>query len=105
MQARGDQLLARAALADDQHRTVQRRRAARLLKAIEKLSRPPDDLLNPIHSQELGYFTNSLQASIWHGVCQINKINDLPFGTVPALPLVSAATRNEIQTTNQGDLR
>ena len=49
MQPLGDQLLARPALADDQHRPVERRRAAGALDRIEKGQALPDELRGALH--------------------------------------------------------
>jgi len=50
----GDQLLAGAALADDQDRPVKRGGAARPLDRIEKGQALPDKLIGPLHAPILG---------------------------------------------------
>ena len=45
MQSLGDQFLAGAALADDEHRPVERRGAARALDRIEEWKALPDELI------------------------------------------------------------
>jgi hypothetical protein len=54
VQALGDQLLAGAALADHQHRAVERRGAAGALDRVEKGSRLTDQLRRPLHVPQLG---------------------------------------------------
>src|SRR5687768_18282045 len=50
----GDQLLAGAALADYQHRAIERRGAARALDRIEKRKALPDQLTDPLHMPTVG---------------------------------------------------
>ena len=50
VKALGDQLLAGAALADDQHRPVERRGAARALDRVEERQALPDELIRPLHN-------------------------------------------------------
>jgi hypothetical protein len=45
-----DQLLARAALADDEHGPVERRRSARALDRVEECEALPDELFGPLHT-------------------------------------------------------
>ena len=52
MEAFGNQFLARTALADDQHRALQRGRAAGPLDRIEKGERLPDELVLPLHTPQ-----------------------------------------------------
>ena len=49
MQAFGDQLLARASLANDENGTIEPCRTARALDAVEESARLPNKLLSPIH--------------------------------------------------------
>ena len=49
----GDQLLAGAALADDQHRPVERRGAARPLDRVEERKALPDELIRPLQDPSL----------------------------------------------------
>src|SRR4051812_8265656 len=62
VEALGNELLAGAALADDQHRTVERGRAAGALEGIEKRARLTDDLGCPLHGETLANFPNTWQA-------------------------------------------
>ena len=50
VQALGDQLLAGAALADDEHRAVERRGAARALDRVEERQALADELIRPLHT-------------------------------------------------------
>jgi hypothetical protein len=50
----GDQLLTRPALADDEHRSVKRRSAARALDRIEKRKALANELLTPLHAPTVG---------------------------------------------------
>ena len=54
MQPLGNQLLAGAALADYQHRPVERRGTARPLDRVEKGEALPDELIGPFHSPTCG---------------------------------------------------
>src|SRR5437868_5748118 len=54
VQALGDQLLAGAALADDQHRPIERRGAARPFDRVEKGQALPDELIGPLHVRLVG---------------------------------------------------
>ncbi len=54
MQALGDQLLAGAALANHQHRTVERSGAARALDRIENDVALPDECITPLHAPTVG---------------------------------------------------
>jgi hypothetical protein len=49
VQSLGDQLLAGAALANHQHRPVERRRTARPLDRIEEGKALPNELIGPFH--------------------------------------------------------
>jgi hypothetical protein len=48
VQALRDQLLARSALADDEHRAVERRRTARPLDCVEERKALADELFRPL---------------------------------------------------------
>jgi hypothetical protein len=54
VQALGDQLLARAPLADDEHGPIKRRRAARALYRVEKCQALADELFSAFHSPTVG---------------------------------------------------
>ncbi len=65
VEALGDQLLAGPALADDEHRTVERRRAAGPLERVEKGPRLADYLGCALHAKPLANFPNSWQVLSW----------------------------------------
>jgi hypothetical protein len=50
VQALGDQLLAGPALADYQHRSIERRSATRPLDRVEKGEALPNELIGPLHN-------------------------------------------------------
>jgi hypothetical protein len=56
MQALCDQFLAGAALADHQHRPIERRRAACAFDRIEEGSRLADELIRAFHAKRLADF-------------------------------------------------
>ena len=61
VQPLGDQLLARAAFADHQHRPVQRGGTARPLDRIEERPGLADELVVAVHAEQLAYFANARQ--------------------------------------------
>ena len=69
MQPLGNQLLAGAALADYQHRAVERRGAARPLDRVEKGQALTDELIGPFHA-----------ANMWWQIPPSGKIFRPPFG-------------------------
>src|SRR4051794_26984567 len=78
VQPLGDQLLAGAALTDDEHRPVERRGAARPLDRIEKGGGLADQLGVAIHCQELGHFPTA-----WQGKSRPPKRLESDFGGFP----------------------
>ena len=54
----GDQLLAGAALADHQHRAVERRGAARALDRVEEREALADELVCPLHRSPIQILTD-----------------------------------------------
>ena len=61
MKTFGNQLLARPALADDEHGPVERRRAAASLDRVEEGEALPDELIRPLHDLS----TNNLTDCWW----------------------------------------
>jgi hypothetical protein len=61
MQAFGDEFLAGAALADHQHRTIERRRAAGAFERFQKGRRLADDVDSAFHAELLADFPNNWQ--------------------------------------------
>ena len=64
-----DQLLARAALADDEHGTVERRRTARPLDRVEEREALPDELFSPLQSS----FSNKNLTDCWWQIPPFGK--------------------------------
>ena len=60
VQALGDQFLARATIADHQHRPVERRCPARALDCVEKGQALPDELIDPFHAPTVGAKSHAL---------------------------------------------
>jgi len=67
MEAFGDQFLAGAALADHEHRAVERRRLARTVDRILKGRRLADELRFAFHSQSLANFPAEWQVKSRRG--------------------------------------
>ena len=69
MKTFGNQLLARPALADDEHGPVERRRAAASLDRVEEGEALPDELIRPLHPSFDQKFDRLLVANptIWQG--------------------------------------
>ncbi len=61
VEAFGDQLLARPALADDEHRPAQRRSAAGAFDRIEECARLADELIIPLHDHNIAKFPKAWQ--------------------------------------------
>ena len=100
VQALGDQLLAGAALADDEHRPVERRGAAGALDRVEEGGGLADELGVALHCRLLAHFTTCWQvlsacrasqnvgfwrisaiSAIWHGPCLTNRVTPMGGGT------------------------
>ena len=81
VEALGDQLLAGAALADHQHRPVERRGAARALDRVEEGRGLADQLGVALHCQCLGRFPTNSQAQS----CAPRRRN-APFRRISAIP-------------------
>ena len=67
VKALGDQLLAGAALADDEHRPVERRGAARPLDRVEKGQALADELVCPLHAPIKSGRLLVANPTIWQG--------------------------------------
>ena len=92
MKTLGDQFLARSALTDHEHGTVERRGAARALHGVKERKALPDELIRPLHSPDCWWqfppfgkdfrpvFSVKISTfretprfrSIWHGSCMVS---------------------------------
>ena len=73
MQTFGNQFLARPALADDQHGTPHRRRPTGPLYRVEEGTRLADELIFPLHCQEIGIFPDTWQEKPTCGRAECEK--------------------------------
>ena len=73
VQTFGDQLLARPPLANDEHRAVERRGAARPLDRVEKGKALADELVCPLHAPTVGGESHHL-ASIFTPISLENQM-------------------------------
>src|SRR5690606_16281951 len=88
MKALGDQFLARAALADHQHRPAHRRGTARAFYRVEERARLADELIFPLHDQLIADFPICWQYSPHRRLPTSRLVQDFPsfslFGTLLA---------------------
>ena len=88
MKTFGDQLLASPSFADDEHRPVERRGAARALDRIEKRKALADELVRPLHVLFQSKSDRLLVANptIWQGFSLVKAMQKAPNPRYLAFP-------------------